>query len=414
MLNDARTLRAFGRPLSVRQAVEVICRDVRTQGDKALIKYVRRLEGAALSPAKLKLTPAERAAAEKRLTRQERRALLECARHIRAFHEAQKPRQAAVVNRPGVRVAERCRPLRRAGIYVPGGNAPLVSTVLMNALPAAVAGVAEIIMTTPAQPDGSIADALVAAANLAGVKTIFRLGGAVAVAALAYGTQTVPRVDKIVGPGSMFVTEATRQVAGDVGIDQLAGPSEILIVADDSAEPETLAWDLLGQCEHGSGAVSMLLTPSRLLLQQVQATLAEIGRREAGWLKTGEGITLVQTASLAQAVQLANEYGAEHLSLQCRRAQAHLEKIINAGAVFIGAATPQALGDYTAGPNHVLPTGGTCRWASPLSVRDFLHYTSLVAYTQAGVKREGTAAVVIAEAEGLTAHAQSIRARMRG
>jgi histidinol dehydrogenase len=212
----------------------------------------------------------------------------------------------------------------------------------------------------------------------------------------------------------MFVTEAKRQVAGDVGIDQLAGPSEILIVADDSAEPETLAWDLLGQCEHGSGAVSMLLTPSRLLLQQVQATLAEIGRREAGWLKTGEGITLVQTASLAQAVQLANEYGAEHLSLQCRRAQAHLEKIINAGAVFIGAATPQALGDYTAGPNHVLPTGGTCRWASPLSVRDFLHYTSLVAYTQAGVKREGTAAVVIAEAEGLTAHAQSIRARMRG
>jgi histidinol dehydrogenase len=211
----------------------------------------------------------------------------------------------------------------------------------------------------------------------------------------------------------MFVTEAKRQVAGDVGIDQLAGPSEILIVADDSAQPETLAWDLLGQCEHGSGAVSMLLTPSRALLQKVRAALAAIGRAEAVWLKTGKGITLIQTATLAQALKLANEYGAEHLSLQCRGAQTRLKDITSAGAVFVGAVTPQAMGDYTAGTNHVLPTGGTCRWGSPLSVRDFVHYTSVVAYTRDGVNREGAAAIAVAESEGLTAHAHSIRARMR-
>ena len=409
---DALTLRAFGRPVSVRQAVEVICREVRAQGDRALIKYVRHLEGAALTPGRLKLTAAERAAAEKRLTHAQRRALRECAEHIRAFHEAQKPRFAAAVKRPGVGVSELCRPLQRAGIYVPGGNAPLVSTVLMNALPAAVAGVPEIIMATPARADGSIADALVAAANLAGVKTIFRLGGAVAVAAMAYGTQSVPKADKIVGPGNIFVTEAKRQVVGDVGIDHLAGPSEILIVADDSASPEALVWDLLGQCEHGSGAAALLLTPSRRLLQSVQASLAALGRENSAWLKIGAHATLIQTSSLAEALRLANEYGPEHLSLQCRRAQACLKDITSAGAIFIGTDTPQALGDFTAGPNHVLPTGGTCRWASPLSVRDFLHYTSLVAYTRAGVDREGEAAVLVAETEGLTAHAQSIRVRM--
>jgi histidinol dehydrogenase len=340
------------------------------------------------------------------------RALNECARHIRAFHTAQRPRFTAAVKRAGVFVQERCRPLQRVGIYVPGGNAPLVSTVLMNALPAAVAGVPEIIMATPPGADGSIIDALVAAANLAGVKTIFRLGGAVAVAALAYGTRSVPRVDKIVGPGNIFVPEAKRQVAGDVGIDQLAGPSEILIIADDTADPAALAWDLLAQGEHGSGAVALLLTPSQALGKQVQERLSALSRENAVWKKTGRAITLIQTASLSQALRLANEYGPEHLSLQCRHATECLKAITNVGAIFIGAATPQALGDYTAGPNHVLPTGGTCRWGSPLSVRDFLHYTSLVAYTPAGVDREGAAAAVVAETEGLLAHAQSIRARM--
>ncbi len=409
---DALTLKVFGKPVSVQQGVEIIRRAVLLQGDRAALKYTRLLEGAALTPETLRISAAERKAAEKKVLPAIRRAIQECAAHIHAYHKAQKPRRAAKVRRPGVFVTERCRPLQRVGIYVPGGNAPLVSTVLMNAIPAVVAGVRDIIMCTPASARGTVADALLAAANIAGVKDVYRLGGAVAVSAMAYGTATLPKVDKIVGPGNMFTTEAKRQVVGQVGIDHLAGPSEILIVADDSAQPVQVAWDLLGQCEHGSGAVAILLSPSRPLVDAVFKQLSVWGERDEWIRRAIQGVSCIQVGSLKQAFDFTREYAPEHLSLQMREAHKHLDAVGNSGAIFMGAETPQAMGDYTAGPNHVLPTGGTSRWASPLSVRDFLHYSSVITYTRAGVKREGAGAMAVAEAEGLKAHAQSIRVRM--
>ncbi len=410
--NDALTLKVFGRPVSVQEAVHTICQDVRTQGDRAVVRYVQKLEGARLSPATLKVSRAERRAAAKRLDPTVRQAIEECADHIRQYHLAQVSAQRASIRRAGVKVFERCRPLERAGIYVPGGNAPLISTVLMNAIPAAVAGVPDIIMATPSSEHGTIADALMVAADIAGVKDIFRVGGAVAVASLAYGTQTIPRVDKIVGPGNIFATEAKRQVVGQVGIDHLAGPSEILIVADDTADSKALAWDLLGQCEHGSGAVSLLLTPSAKLLAAVRLQVAQRVKEYPAFSRIHTGIQLIQVRSLREALVMTNEYAPEHLSLQFKHAAAYVKDIENSGAIFVGSITPQAMGDYTAGPNHVLPTGGTSRSASPLSVRDFVHYTSVIEYTRVGVKREGAGAATVAEAEGLKAHAQSIRVRM--
>jgi len=409
--NDAVTRRAFGRPVSPRQAVEDILQRVRKQGDRALLYYVQRLEGFRTKATELKISDRERKAALERLPESLRCAIRECAEHIRAYHRTQLPKGDVRLRRPGVSVRERRLPLDRVGIYVPGGRAPLVSTVLMNALPATIAGVREIAMATPPGPDGRVNDALLYAAEVAGVTEVYRLGGAVAVAAFALGTPTVAKVDKIAGPGNVFVTEAKRQVTGWVGIDSLAGPSEIVVIADERACPEALAWDLLGQGEHGSGAVGILLTPSVELLDQVEAAARAIVRREPIFEPALAAVVLIRVRDLAQAASLAEEYGPEHLSLQVTKPQALLAAIRHAGAIFLGRETPQAMGDYTAGPNHVLPTGGTTRWSSPLSVRDFLRYTSVVQYTPEGVRAESPAAVEVAEAEGLMAHAESMRIR---
>lgn len=409
---DPTTLRAFGRPVSPRQAVAAIIRQVRQRGDRAVRHYLRRLEGVRDPGLPLRVSRHELAAAGRRVPADLRAAVLECAAHIRAFQRAQLPKSGARCQRPGVAVSERWSPLRRVGIYAPAGQAPLISTVLMNALPAAVAGVREIALATPPDPDGRIADALLFAAATAGVHEVYRLGGAVAMAAMACGTESVPRVDKLAGPGNIFVTEAKRQLVGQVGIDSLAGPSEILIIADDNCQPEQAAWDLLGQGEHGSGAVALFLSPLDNVLAAVAKALLRLARSQPRLKRALAAVHLIRVRNLQQAVDLANEYAPEHLSLQVRQARKRLAACRSFGAAFLGPQTPQALGDYTAGPNHVLPTNGTARWFSPLSVRDFIRSGSVVEYSPAGVAREGRAAMRLAVAEGLLAHAESIRVRM--
>lgn len=409
--NDARTRRAFGRPVSPRQAVTILCQRVAKEGDRALLYYLQRLDGLRTTAAGLRVPDRERQGAARRLPNSLRRSIQECAAHIRAYHEAQLPTRNVVVRRRGVELRERRLPLERVGLYVPGGRATLISTVLMNALPAAIAGVKELVLATPPGPAGRINDALLYAADLAGVSEIYRLGGAAAVAALALGTESIRRVDKLVGPGNVYVTEAKRQLVGRVGIDGLAGPSEIVIVADEHADPEWTAWDLLAQGEHGSGAVAILLTPSTEMLRSVAAAAQALVRRQPGLAAAWDCTVLAKVRDLAQAAELADAYAPEHLSLQTARPETLLTRIRRAGAVFLGPVTPQALGDYTAGPNHVLPTGGTARWTSPLSVREFLRTSSVVRYDAAAVRREGLAAMDVAAAEGLFAHAESIRVR---
>jgi histidinol dehydrogenase len=406
------TLRAFGRPLSPRQAVARILADVEREGDRALVRYTAALEGFRTTAAGLRVSATERRAAAKRLPAAWRRSLAACAERIRAFHCAQRTGHTVRIRRSGAEVAERSWPLDRVGVYVPGGRAPLVSTVLMNVLPAVAAGVPEIVLATPPGPDGRVPDALLYAADLAGVTEMVRLGGAVAVAALGLGTASLRPVDKIFGPGNVYVNEAKRQIFGRVGIDGLAGPSEILIVADAAAKPLTLAWDLIGQGEHGSGAVGILLSAEASLLDRVEAAARAIVREQGELASALDAVTLVRVRDLPQAAALAEAYAPEHLSLQVSRPAALLSRIRHFGAAFLGPDTPQAMGDYTAGPNHILPTGGTARWSSPLSVRDFLRRASVVRYTRAGVQREGPAAVDVARAEGLQAHAESIRQRM--
>ena len=410
---DAKTRAVFGGPRSPRQAVAEIIAQIRRRGDAGLAAWTRRLEGWSPPPGGHAVSQARLRGARRRIPDSLRGDLERCAANIRAFHRAQLPLRRAQRLRPGVRVEERILPLDRVGVYVPGGRAPLVSTVLMNALPAAAAGVEDIVMATPPTSDGDVPDAVLAAASIAGVRTVYRMGGAAAVAALAYGTPSIPRVDKIVGPGNVFVTEAKRQVFGDVGIDSLAGPSEILILADAAADPEVVAWDLLAQGEHGSGATALLMSPSSTLLDHVEAAARSLARAHPVLQGAVRACALVRVRSLGEGARLAEDYAPEHLSLQIASPRVWLARIRHAGAAFLGTETPQAMGDYAAGTNHVLPTGGTARWWSPLSARDFVRITGVVRYTTRGVRAEGAAAAGVAAAEGLTAHGESIRVRLR-
>ncbi|MCK5219387.1 histidinol dehydrogenase [bacterium] len=412
--HDPLTLKLFRRPVTARQAVAEIIKRVRRQGDTALLKYARVLDGWNPGSAGLRIPEMQRQASARRVAPQLQRALRTAAKHIRDFHRAQRIIKSCSQRRKGVRLWERRRSLDRIGIYVPGGRAPLISTVLMNALPAQVAGVREIIMATPPGKNGEIHPAILYAAQLAGVQEIFRVGGAAAIAAMAFGTTSIKKVHKIVGPGSIFVVEAKRQVVGEVGIDSLAGPSEILIIADKSADPQNLAWDLLAQGEHGSGAVGILLTPDEKLIAAVIRETKAIARQNPELKPAGQENVIFKVRHMEEALALGNAYAPEHLSLQVRNAGAWLNRIKYAGAVFLGSITAQAMGDYIAGSNHVLPTGRTACWASPLAVADFEHCTSVVQYTHEGMRREGQVAIAIAAAEGLTAHVGSIRQRIKG
>lgn len=411
-----RITQMFGEPLSPYQVVDCILRDVRVRGDVALAEWTQRLDNRADS--RFRISKQDSQAALAALPAETREALSLAAERIRRFHQAQ-PVTSWMTQAMGGTLGQYVRPIRRVGIYVPSGTAPLPSSVLMSAIPAQVAGVPEIVLVTP--PDratGQVAPVILAAAALIGVDEIYSVGGAQAIAALAYGTESIPAVDKIFGPGNLFVTLAKRQVYGVVGIDGLAGPTETVVIADETARPDWVAADLLAQAEHDLLAAAILLTPSRELIEQVQVEIArqlkERSRSEIIQAALGNRSGAVITKDLDEAVELANLYAPEHLCLAVRDPWQLAEKVYAAGGIFVGEHSFEVLGDYVAGPSHVMPTGGSARFASPLNILDFTHVVSLVALDPATTRQIAPAAAVIAQAEGLDAHASAALYRITG
>ena len=401
----------------VEPQVRDILRQVKTHGDSALVRLTKKYDGWNGSIQTLRVTSQEIRSAWKGLTREERETLEFTASRIAQFHLLQKQRSWNFAEADGTILGQIVRPMRKVGIYVPGGKAAYPSSVLMNAIPAKVAGVQEIIMTCPA-PKGYLNPKVLAAAQVAGVETIFKVGGAQAIAALAYGTKTIPKVDKIVGPGNLYVASAKRMVFGEVSIDSIAGPSEILIIADGSSRPDYLAADLLSQAEHDEQAAAVLLCASKELAEKVQREiqrqLSVLPRREiaAQSLKIFGAILLVR--SLAEAARITNDLAPEHLELAVADPFWLLEKIENAGAIFLGHLSPEAIGDYVAGPNHVLPTGTTARFSSPLGVYDFIKRSSLICLSPEGLKKLSQPGICMAEMENLEGHRRSIQKRRGG
>jgi histidinol dehydrogenase len=400
-------------------AVSRILADVRQRGDQALVEYSRRFDAPGFTLKDLRVGPVEFRQAAAAADRGFTRALHRAATQIEAFHRRQVRSSFISLDRAGTMLGQLVRPVERVGVYVPGGQGgktPLVSSVLMGAIPARVAGVAQVVMVTPPMADGRVNPHLLVAARKAGVDEVYKAGSAWAVAALAYGTETIARVDVIVGPGNRYVTLAKQIVAGTVGIDILAGPSEILIIADESADPEFIAADLLSQAEHDPMASAVLVTARRELAQAVQAALgqqlAQLARAEIARESIRRFGALIVVRDVSQAIELANRMAPEHLELQLRDPFAHLDAIRNAGAIFLGEYTPEPVGDYVAGPNHVLPTAGTARFASALSVDNFVKRTSLIHYSADALRREAADILRLAEVEGLGAHANSIRVRL--
>jgi histidinol dehydrogenase len=410
-------LEARGTDTSARveQTVRRILRAVERDGDRALLAFTRRFDGLALRAATLRVPAADLAAAYRAQPAAVRRDLALAARRIRAFHRRQRERSWSYRDASGARLGQLIRPLERVGIYVPGGRAAYPSTVLMTAVPARVAGVSEVVAVSPAAGSGH-PPIILAACHVAGVDALYRVGGAQAVAALAYGTATIPRVDKIVGPGNVFVATAKRLVYGQVDIDGIAGPSEVLIVADGSASPELIAADMLAQAEHDPLAAAICVTPDRRLAARVAGALDTqrlvLPRQALAERALARFGAIVITPSLAEGIDLANRLAPEHLELLVREPHRWVRRVRHAGAVFIGAHTPEAFGDYLAGPNHVLPTGGTARFASPLGVYDFVKRTSLIEAGPRTLARLGPAVARLARLEGLDAHARSVDRRL--
>jgi histidinol dehydrogenase len=408
--------RAVATP-AIRDTVAEIITSVRNTGDDALLDYTIRFDRHDLGDAgAMRVTTDEIKKAVAATPKKLREALALAVKRIDSFHRMQMPRDQETTDELGAITGLRWGPLDAVGLYVPGGKAAYPSSVLMNAIPARVAGVRRVVMTVPA-PDGVLNPFVLAAASQAGVTEIYRIGGAQAVAAMAYGTQTIRPVDRIVGPGNAYVAEAKRQVFGKVGIDSIAGPSEVLILADEHNDPMHIALDLLAQAEHDEDAQSILITDSGTLAGAVEsavtASLKALPRAEiakASWLAHG-AVILVQNWD--EAVILANRIAAEHVQLMVNDPYRLFPQIRHAGAIFLGKNTPEAMGDYIAGPNHVLPTSGTARFASGLSVHDFLKRTTYVSLPQKALEALGPAAITLAEAEGLTAHASSIAVRLK-
>ena len=393
--------------------VAEILRDVKERGDAALLDCARRFDKAELSA--LEVTPRELEEGAAQVDGEFTQILREAAENIRAFHARQRREGFLMAEREGVILGQKITPLARVGIYVPGGTAAYPSTVLMNAIPAHIAGVGEIIMATPPGRDGKICPAILAAAKLAGVTRIFKMGGAQAVAALAYGTQSVPRVDKIVGPGNAYVAEAKRQVFGLVNIDMIAGPSEILVIADGKSNPAWVAADLLSQAEHDKLASAVLVTDSRPLAQAVaqavEDQLRTLEREEIARASIEHNGKIIVVRSLAEAVAAANRIAPEHLELSVENPFDYLGQIENAGSIFLGRYNPEPMGDYFAGPNHTLPTMGTARFYSPLSVDDFVKKSQFSCYTRGALERDYRKVSRFAKEEGLTAHARAVEIR---
>ena len=400
---------------NVGQTVAAIIAEIRARGDAALCDYTARFDRMAITPDRLRITEAEIAAAVATVPAARIEALEVAATRIERFHRAQLPADLTLDDPDGLTMGMRWGALDAVGIYVPGGRAAYPSSVLMNALPARAAGVARIAMVVPT-PDGILNPLVLAAASRAGVSEIYRVGGAQAGAALAWGTATIAPVDRIVGPGNAYVAEAKRQVFGHVGIDSIAGPSEVVVLADDANNPRHIAVDLLAQAEHGQDSQSILITNSPRMAQAVAdavaseiPTLPRAAIAGAAWRDYG---AIILVHDWDEAFTLVDRLAPEHLQIMTADPAEKFARIRHAGAAFLGAFTPEALGDYVAGPNHVLPTGRTARFASGLSVFDFLKRTTWIASTPAGLSRIGPAAIALAEAEGLQAHARSIALRL--
>ena len=395
--------------------VEEIVGAVRDKGDAALLEFTERFDRVSLTARELAVPPSEMEAAERAVGDATMRALRYAAGRIERFHRESAPRSWRMTDALGSRLGQEVRPIDRVAVYVPGGRAAYPSTVLMTVIPARVAGVKEIVLVSPPSADKSLNAAVLAAARVAGVTEAYRVGGAQAVAALAYGTETIRRVDKIVGPGNIYVALAKSRVFGDVGIDMVAGPSEVVVVADETADPTLVAADLLAQAEHDPMARAVLLTPSRALLdrvaREVERQLGALPRREIAGAALASHGALVLTRDLQEAVEVANLLAPEHLELQVADPEALLPRVRNAGAVFLGPFTPEVVGDYVAGPNHVLPTGGTARFASALGTGDFVKRISVVEYAEAGLREAGRHLAELARVEGLEGH--GIAAAMR-
>ncbi|WP_025746010.1 histidinol dehydrogenase [Kallotenue papyrolyticum] len=411
---QARLDALFGPGTTPQAAVERIIAEVRARGDEALRYYSRAIDGVALET--LAVSRAEIEAAYAALDAELIAALRLAAEQIERFHRKQT-RQSWIDWTPEGALGQLVVPLERVGVYVPGGTAPLPSSLLMAAIPARVAGVEQIVVCSPPQrASGQIAPVILVAADIAGVDAIYKLGGAQAIAALAFGTASVPRVDKIVGPGNLFVVLAKRAVYGVVDIEALPGPTETLVIADSSADPQLVAADLLAQAEHDTLASAILLTDSSTLAAQVQSAvgrqLEELSRADVAAAALARQGGIVVTPTLEEAFRLANAYAPEHLCLLLADPWRYVGLVRNAGGIFLGERSFEVLGDYVAGPSHVMPTGGTARYASPLNVDDFRKIISLVGLNEAALQRIGPAAQRLAEAEGLTAHAAAVRRRL--
>ncbi len=401
----------------VEEAVREILADVKARGDAALLEYTRRFDRlqATRVQGELEVSAERLQQALEALPAAQREALEHAAARIRAYAERQKVESWRYTEADGTLLGQQVTPLDRVGVYVPGGKAAYPSSVLMNVIPAKVAGVPEVIMTVPT-PDGAVNQLVLAAAQIAGVDRVFTVGGAQAIAALAYGTESIPAVDKIVGPGNAYVAAAKRMVFGVVGIDMVAGPSEILIICDGGTDPDWIAMDLFSQAEHDEDARAMLISTDTNHLDAVEASIARLlpQMERADIIRTSlqRHGALIAVRDLAEAAAVANVIAAEHLELSVADPEALLADIRHAGAVFLGRHTPEALGDYCAGPNHVLPTSATARFASPLGVYDFQKRTSLIGCSPAGAVTLGRTASVLARGEGLTAHARSAEMRV--
>ncbi len=414
---DALLDRDSSADANVESTVREILTRVGERGDAALLEYTARFDRLSVAAAKELEIPATRLhQAAKKIPPEQYQALETASVRIRDYHARQKLESWSYTEADGTLLGQKITPLDRVGLYVPGGKAAYPSSVLMNAIPAKLAGVPELIMAVPA-PDGELNEMVLAAAALAGVDRVFTIGGAQAVAALAYGTETVPRVDKIVGPGNIYVATAKRLVFGRVAIDMIAGPSEIVVVCDGLTDPEWVAMDLFSQAEHDEQAQSILITPDSAFIAQVQAAmqtlLAGMERRAIIDAALSARGALIEVGSLAEAADLVNDIAPEHLELSLADPEALIAQIRHAGAIFLGRYTAEALGDYCAGPNHVLPTAGSARFSSPLGVYDFQKRTSLIKCSAQAAARLGQTASVLARGEGLTAHARSAEYRMK-
>ncbi len=409
-----RLAHTFGEPITPEAAVRRILADVRSQGDAALIEWSQRVDG--VTPPTLVVEPDLVRAAYEKVDPTVIAAMRHAVARVKRFHRRQ-PSLSWIHNDAEGTLGQLVRPIDRIGIYIPGGSAPLPSSLIMTATPARVAGVPFVAVISPPQRDSGLPHpTILVAADIVGVDAIYVGGGAQAIGALAFGTESIARVDKIYGPGSLFTTLAKRQVFGIVGIDGLPGPTETMVIADESADPQLAAADLLAQAEHDVLASAILLTPSRAVAERVQAAvlaqLEELGRSEviAGSLARGSGIVVTET--LAQAFDLANDYAPEHLCLLVRDPWNHVGQVRHAGGIFLGERSFEVLGDYVAGPSHVMPTGGTARFASPINVNDFVKIVSVIGLNEAALQAIGPDAQTLATAEGLSAHAAAVQRRL--